>query len=553
MEPTDLAGEIVTIPEGLLRKLEHKFKDLCLNEEALGKIDEKFIQLNALLKIVVLNNSLKIDQLKKLSEFIKDLIQIANDSKDTYELRVGDWSTRPYINSISVSYLYVLDEIVEQLIDGRQDIKQEIPINNQLSQAASLLANTYSEIPEFNAVLHEINFYLKKILRGHICQRDLARMGQVTEKSVILANEFKSCSYQNTISKKWAIIKGLISTFEFLSGFVKITLEDVEYNSNQTERTECQNGLVNKPSGTLLNRPESVQAKVDLVFNHLEERWHNQGEVGLYRLMGLREEDIIHSLVKRKREEGKKNIYLLDVGAGRGAWGKAIERFLKSNGFLNCGIHFHIISVTGGDLLEKDSIITNDNVTLYSFNKFKIENIIAEFKNRDLEIENQADLIVIRSTLEHLADPLGTLSQLYKLLTNKDGILLGTGFIYYLSGYPERMSMSINWRVISSGSGLSLFRPFALQEAGGDFLLIRNSNSLNLPFEHECETYGQSARYRPIGLKLDYFMGNRKSTLFECGEHLFRGDDSGKAAMETLQRMGLVQSFRERGYGETGK
>lgn len=81
---------------------------------------------------------------------------------------------------------------------------------------------------------------------------------------------------------------------------------------------------------TLTDRPAEVQQAVDKAFeankNAGRADWLYNGDWGSYGLLGLDDETLLKNLALTK----EKDIYILDVGCSRGAWGRrALETLLQ--------------------------------------------------------------------------------------------------------------------------------------------------------------------------------------------------------------------------------
>lgn len=234
---------------------------------------------------------------------------------------------------------------------------------------------------------------------------------------------------------------------------------------------------------TLGERPKAVQKAIKKAFENVSirreervqeegapQRWGlGSGTTGFYYIMNIDDYEIIKDILTRPKD----NIYLMDVGAGEGMWGRLVMKIIKKE-FSGSKKHFHIISVTGGtDLSTKVS--HDGNTTLYEFGKFKIEDIKSELEKHDLDLTNKIDLIVSNLTLQHLVDPVGTLKQFYSLLTPDNGMLLSSGFTFILNEEGEANSHYALWKEEPSFSYLVFLR-----QAGHfyDFLLIKKRDRL---------------------------------------------------------------------------
>lgn len=253
-------------------------------------------------------------------------------------------------------------------------------------------------------------------------------------------------------------------------------------------------------------RPAAVQAAVDEAFQALEQetKWGVDGNHGFYSyyLFGLIEKKLIENLAN---DDTLDEIYLMDVGCSKGAWGQKAKNYILEycQSHEHIKKHFHIFSVTGG-IECSECICTDKNVTLYQFNRFKIENICEEFANRGYDLKNRVNLIVASWTLRHLVDPWGTVKQMYNLLLPRDGLLVATGFFFAYSDSDKLCSFpqdcksqdfdiirgtvdvpALNWNILNATSAIPLFRYFDDLRDLDNFLLMRsNTNELDIPLEY---------------------------------------------------------------------
>jgi hypothetical protein len=213
---------------------------------------------------------------------------------------------------------------------------------------------------------------------------------------------------------------------KYLLSFVAISLVINTYAMQNSESDFRKNGLG--------NRPPEVQDAVNRAFeqNKNATSWPYDGSY-YYTLMGIDEEKLFALLVC---DEHKNDIYIVDVGCGKGGWGRLARNFfLRNEAWKNSGKRIHIFSITGGRECE-DIVEQTDHVTLYQLNQFKIENIDEEFSKRGFNLKNKVDVIVSNWTLRHLVDPFRTLEQMYNLLADK-GILMSNGFLFKLDDSAE--------------------------------------------------------------------------------------------------------------------
>jgi len=152
---------------------------------------------------------------------------------------------------------------------------------------------------------------------------------------------------------------------------------------------------------------------------------------------------------------------LLDVGCGAGFFMKAAEEI----GW----------EVEGVELSTVASKYAQDIV------KVKVH----EGKLEDLHLSAEKfDLVVLIDTIEHLRNPLNTLKEINRILTNKGILLIGTPDFNSLSRFFLRKS----WAVLSPEEHFSVFTQktlsFIIQKANFHILGIRNLLQFNPEYTH---------------------------------------------------------------------
>lgn len=247
------------------------------------------------------------------------------------------------------------------------------------------------------------------------------------------------------------------------------------------------------PPLTLGKRPEFVENKITAALKNLQkqdpESYFCYNGAPKYSLVGLSDESMVQHIAHRN--PNKKDVYILDVGAGRSQWGSNIFKMIQSK-FPNSKTQFHIISITGSRE-SIDGIVVGDNVRHYRFNNFKIENITEELKKRGFDLANKVDIIFSRWTLRHLIDPAKTVEELHNLLTPEQGYLLATDF--YLKSHDdnddkskESLDLELASKTIDAGSSSTsvlFFRCGRDDSKKYEFLLERNEETpLCLPLAY---------------------------------------------------------------------
>lgn len=297
--------------------------------------------------------------------------------------------------------------------------------------------------------------------------------------------------------------------------------EDDEKTSNEGQ---CNSFPASEPSSvpvpnankfSLGERPPAVQEAVDLAFDQL----HDLGKWGIYDgsctygLMGLDDEKVIEDIIARAGD--KKHIYIIDVGAANGCWGSCTTAFINQK-FPDSDKHFSVLSLTGGAEMQENSIQTYRKVTHYRLARFKIENIATELPKHGLELNGKVDLIVSNWALRHMADPIGTLKQLYELLEPPHGTLLSTGFLFGMnSAAISSTSSRSEWKLLTYVAAKCLFRKKDTNYNADEFMFVRHdSQPFNLPI-----AYTGAISHIPYGNKC----GSRNICIFKSDKD-FRGE-----------------------------
>jgi hypothetical protein len=162
---------------------------------------------------------------------------------------------------------------------------------------------------------------------------------------------------------------------------------------------------------------EKVQASFEAVSQDTSNNWMYNGDE-LYQIAGVNEHRLILNMISENPNQ--KDFYVLDFGCGVFTWGKALQSYLneKVDETLRDSITVHVVGITGG--IDTGVNGSQDKVgccKLYGIPTFPIENIKkwqqgAQWPFIDTK-EVKFDLIVSRSTFQHLVDPIGTLIDTY--------------------------------------------------------------------------------------------------------------------------------------------
>lgn len=240
------------------------------------------------------------------------------------------------------------------------------------------------------------------------------------------------------------------------------------------------------------DRPMQVQENCDRSFEGNKKigqgSWLYDGSSDYYGLVDLDEDELFQQLAHKNYKED--NIYIIDVGCGRGGWGKHAFDVLKDDKYNKSGKHFHIFNLTGAEECE-DLIEHKGNVTLYQFNQFKIENIDEELVKKGFNLKGKVNLIVSNWALRHVVDPFGTVERMYGLLSSKQGKLMSNGFLFKLNDKDEIQGFPFtNENILIASNATCLFKYYKVGRDIGHFLLERNDNKeLEIPLEYNGDTH----------------------------------------------------------------
>lgn len=197
-------------------------------------------------------------------------------------------------------------------------------------------------------------------------------------------------------------------------------------------------------------RPESMKAKIQTAFEGVStdpsNKWTYNGEE-LYKIGGLNEHRLILNMISENPDQ--EDFYVLDVGCGVFEWGKALQSFLNQmvDEKRRERITVHIVGMNGG--IDTGVNGQQDKVgccKLYGIPTFPIENI-KKWKHGALwpfldKQEVKFDLVVSRSTFQHLVDPIGTLVDTYNFV-RPGGYLIADILRWHLSCIAHYFEVSL--------------------------------------------------------------------------------------------------------------
>ncbi len=228
-------------------------------------------------------------------------------------------------------------------------------------------------------------------------------------------------------------------------------------------------------------RPGNVIAAVDRAFDSVVKLysgsriWPHNGKKK-YLLFGIDDEILLEHIANKP---GTDDVYIIDAGCADGSWGKNAMDFL-----LNCAPgkdkRFFIFSLTGGKEFQSSDCVIEDNVTHYLINSFKIECINEELARHKLSnLMGNVDLIVSNATFRHLTDPLGTLKQMYSLLSPLNGIIIADYFNFKLDDSASFFVFpDMGKEVLANAACL-------LDTRSSNFILMRSAyGELDIPLQY---------------------------------------------------------------------
>jgi ankyrin repeat protein len=177
-------------------------------------------------------------------------------------------------------------------------------------------------------------------------------------------------------------------------------------------------------------RPESLQCDISSAFDRIvrdtSSSWNLYNGSPGYFICDINDYSLVKKIIQAAKGT-RKEFYALDIGAGNYQWSQGLADFIDQQTDLPNDIKLHIIGVRGESYLGNRAIETA-RCKIYYLGAFKIEELFAEFKKQNLDIENKVDLAVSRWCFRHLADPVGTFQQTYNLLRPETGFFLLDGF-----------------------------------------------------------------------------------------------------------------------------
>lgn len=151
--------------------------------------------------------------------------------------------------------------------------------------------------------------------------------------------------------------------------------------------------------------------------------WGLDGTDSLYFENSYNENNIVSFLLENN--QGAKDIYVVDLGAGRGARLKNFADFINSSVDVDIDVTFHLINFRAEKYVNSEQVIDRKCV-IYNFGNVEIENIDQELIRLGLE-KTKFALVLSRWTFVHFVDPLRPFLAMYDRLS-ENGIMLVDSF-----------------------------------------------------------------------------------------------------------------------------
>ena len=183
------------------------------------------------------------------------------------------------------------------------------------------------------------------------------------------------------------------------------------------------------------HRPQYVQDTIEDCFRGLESftqsSWNIYNGRETYDHLNISQRKLAKKIVEDAHKEGRKDVYILDSGAGNFQSCDAFAKYINEHrSVLPEDMTVHIIG-TRGERYEGKEVEQIGLCKIYKFGLFKIEDHQNEFCKRGLEIEGQIDLTISNWAIRHYADPLGTWLRFFNTTRPKTGLMI-MDWCYYL-------------------------------------------------------------------------------------------------------------------------
>lgn len=198
-----------------------------------------------------------------------------------------------------------------------------------------------------------------------------------------------------------------------------------------------------------------------------------------------------HTLIKKIiLSSAKKNFFIIELGIGGFAWGREVKNFINSERSIPPDIMVNIISLRREKL--PITITKEGKCNLQEYGNFNIENLIESLNSHSLSLNNQVDFIMSKGCFIHLADPLGTLVQLYNLLTPKTGLLSFNSFFVSINNSDLHTTIKfapniLRFILLTLNAPFLIYKPCNFEyNKGIERIIIQRPNNLpcKLPFKY---------------------------------------------------------------------
>jgi SAM-dependent methyltransferase len=144
--------------------------------------------------------------------------------------------------------------------------------------------------------------------------------------------------------------------------------------------------------------------------------------------------DLAYALIKSA--QGNQKVFnIIDIGSGKGGWGDGLASYLNEQSDLNNDITINIIGLTAQNDVpyEKETVGKCTKYLIGNFNVEFFNQNLHILKAKGLDVENKIDFAFSKYTFMHLADPLGTLIEIFNNLRPGTGILFFDTFFLNIS------------------------------------------------------------------------------------------------------------------------
>lgn len=291
------------------------------------------------------------------------------------------------------------------------------------------------------------------------------------------------------------------------------------------------------------HRPEVVSRAIEYSFRHIElstrSSWNLHNGKHSYYHLNISQLKLAKKIIEDAHKEGRKDVYILDSGAGDFQSCDAFAEYLNDHRFvLPQGMTFHIIG-TRGEHYEGKAIEQIGPCKVYKFGSFKIEEHQEELRKRGLDLKDKIDLTISNWAHRHYVDSLGTWGQLFQTTRPKTGLILMDWCYYLYEGetFENKVDAFHKSRDHLLDLLLHINAPFLFQPHGDGFnretdrFILRRENDtpLKLPLAYK-EVQGCDGRHFDIG--------SHHVVVFKVLDPPFKADKRKKHFVESLSENG---------------